>query len=585
MGDHCKIMLFFDDIFAFNPTFLLFFMPVSILCYWGVLSSWLENELSMLNFFASSIDAIALPHRFPSPFRAEPHPLCVLAARELQDYIRQQVQWAEELQQGKMFGVLVVQAPSGRVGYLAAFSGNLAGKNHHDCFVPPVYDLLDPNGFFKVEEQSITDLNQLIAAIEQSEEYLMAKNDWEVCTKWVEQQLSESKANLKLRKQQRDAMRQNKQDAGLADALVRESQHDKAEHKRLEHHLQVVVEEKKAALNSFETQLAELKAQRKILSAGLQMKIFDRFRMLNDNGETKGLPAIFAPTAQGVPPAGAGECAGPKLLQYAFLHHLRPICMAEFWWGSSPKTEVRHHGHFYPACKGKCEPILGHMLSGLEVDHDDPGHHRYLDKPLDVVYEDDWLVVVNKPEGMLSVPGKGDGDSVLSRMATLYPHATGPLLVHRLDMATSGLLLVAKTKAVHQVLQAQFKNRTVKKCYVALLDGVIDADEGEVDLPLGPDILDRPRQMVSTDNGKPALTHWKVIGRSAGHTRILFHPMTGRTHQLRVHSAHIQGLGFPIVGDELYGRKAARMYLHASEIEFVHPVTGEEISVAVAVPF
>ncbi|MGV8829209.1 MAG: pseudouridine synthase [Breznakibacter sp.] len=539
----------------------------------------------MLNPFVSAIDAITLPHCFPSPFQAEPHPLCVLAARELQDYLGQQGQWAEELQHGKMFGVLVVQDPSGRVGYLTAFSGNLAGMNQHDCFVPPVYDLLDPNGFFKIEEQSITDLNQLIAAIEQSEEYLMAKNDCEVCTEWVEQQLAESKANLKLRKQHRDAMRENNQDAGLADALVRESQHDKAEHKRLERQLHSILEEKQAALNSIENQLAELKAQRKSLSAGLQMKIFDRFRMLNANGEAEGLPAIFAPTAQGVPPAGAGECAGPKLLQYAFLHELRPICMAEFWWGSSPKTEVRHHGHFYPACKGKCEPILGHMLKGLAIDHHDPDHQRHIGKPLEVVFEDEWLLVVNKPEGMLSVPGRGDGDSVLSRLAALYPHATGPLLVHRLDMATSGLLLVAKTKAVHKALQSQFKNRTVKKRYIALLDGIVVGDGGMVDLPLCPDIMDRPRQMVDHRHGKPAITRWEVIARCAGQTRVAFYPFTGRTHQLRVHAAHAMGLHCAIVGDALYGTKADRLYLHAEKIGFVHPVTGEEISVAVEAPF
>ncbi len=539
----------------------------------------------MLNLFKEPLDILALPRLFPSPFQAEPHPLCVLAARELQDHLGQQAQWAEELQQGKMFGVLVVQDPSGRVGYLAAFSGNLAGMNHHERFVPPVFDLLNPNGFFKVEEQTITDLNHRIAVIEQGEEYLRAQKDYRTCLEWVEEQLVESKANLKLRKQQRDAMRQNNQDAGLAEALVRESQHDKAEHKRLERQLQAVLEEKQTAFNRIENQLAQLKAQRKTLSAGLQMKIFDRFRMLNAMGEAEGLPAIFAPTAQGVPPAGAGECAGPKLLQYAFLHQLRPICMAEFWWGSSPKTEVRHHGHFYPACKGKCEPILGHMLKGLDVDYHDPDHLRHLGKPLDVVFEDDWLVVVNKPEGMLSVPGKGDGDSVLSRMAALYSHATGPLLVHRLDMATSGLLLVAKTKVVHQALQAQFKNRTVKKRYIALLDGDVAGDSGIIDLPLCPDVLDRPRQMVDYRHGKPAITRWEVIARHAGQTRVAFYPLTGRTHQLRVHAAHVMGLHCAIVGDALYGTKADRLYLHAERIGFVHSVTGEEISVAVAAPF
>ena len=205
--------------------------------------------------------------------------------------------------------------------------------------------------------------------------------------------------------------------------------------------------------------------------------------------------------------------------------------------------------------------------------------------PLDILYEDDYLLVINKPEGMLSVPGKGDADSVYQRLSILYPEATGPIIVHRLDMATSGLLLAAKTKEAHQNLQAQFKNRTIQKRYIALLEGEVPQDEGEIRLPLCPDPLDRPRQIVSEEFGKPALTHYRVLERTSGKTLIAFYPQTGRTHQLRVHAAHPQGLHCPILGDELYGRKAERLYLHAEYLAFTHPITSERIEIRAKIPF
>ena len=269
----------------------------------------------------------------------------------------------------------------------------------------------------------------------------------------------------------------------------------------------------------------------------------------------------------------------PKLLQYAYQHQLEPIAMAEFWWGDSPKTEIRHHGYYYPACKGKCEPILHHMLQGLRVDENPLLADSHRETKLDILYEDDYLLVINKPEGMLSVPGKGDADSVYQRLRILYPDATGPIIVHRLDMATSGLLLAAKTKEAHQNLQAQFKNRTIQKRYIALLEGEVPQDEGEIRLPLCPDPLDRPRQIVSEEFGKPALTRYRVLERTSGKTLIAFYPQTGRTHQLRVHAAHLQGLHCPILGDELYGRKAERLYLHAEYLAFTHPITSERIEI------
>ena len=204
---------------------------------------------------------------------------------------------------------------------------------------------------------------------------------------------------------------------------------------------------------------------------------------------------------------------------------------------------------------------------------------------LDILYEDDYLLVINKPEGMLSVPGKGDVDSVYQRLSILYPEATGPIIVHRLDMATSGLLLAAKTKEAHQDLQAQFKNRTIQKRYIALLEGEVPQDEGEIRLPLCSDPLDRPRQIVSEEFGKPALTRYRVLERTSGKTLIAFYPQTGRTHQLRVHAAHPLGLHCPILGDELYGRKAERLYLHAEYLAFTHPITFERIEIRAKIPF
>lgn len=259
--------------------------------------------------------------------------------------------------------------------------------------------------------------------------------------------------------------------------------------------------------------------------------------------------------------------------------------MAEFWWGDSPKNEIRHHGYYYPSCKGKCEPILQHMLQGLEVDENPLLNSIHEDEELEIVYEDEWLVVVNKPAGMLSVPGKEeDRDSVYHRLKKKYPDATGPMIVHRLDMATSGLLLVAKTKEVHQHLQAQFASRSIKKRYVAVLDGVTATVEktalppgrtGRIELPLCLNPLDRPRQIVSREHGKEAITEYRIISESEKHIRIAFYPLTGRTHQLRVHAAHPEGLSCPILGDELYGKKADRLYLHAEYIEFRHPISGK----------
>lgn len=541
----------------------------------------------MLHHFHTPVADIPLPERFTFPFCYTPHPLCVAAAKEVQAYLGLQEAWKEELAQGKMFGVLVVRTQEGETGYLAAFSGILAGSNVHPFFVPPVYDLLQPQGFFKIEEEQISQINTRIGLLEEDEEYKRQMQQLAALRQTAQETLEEAKRQMKRAKEKREERRR---EAALPNgapmapeeesALIRESQFQKAEYKRMERAWKERITPLQQTISDYEAGIQALKSERKQRSAALQQKLFEQFKMLNYRGEVKTLCDIFEQTVHKTPPAGAGECAAPKLLQQAYLHGWKPVAMAEFWWGESPKTEIRHHGHYYPACKGKCEPILGHMLQGLEVDENPILKELQSGKKtLDIIYEDEWLAVVNKPAGMLSVPGKEDVVSVYSMMRERYPDADGPLIVHRLDMSTSGLLVVAKTKQVHQNLQTQFKNRSIGKRYIALLQGSVSQDAGTVELPLCPNPLDRPRQMVHTGYGKPAVTDFEVLERKDNRTRIAFYPCTGRTHQLRVHAAHPLGLHCPIIGDELYGRKAERLYLHAEMLEFTHPVTGKRISI------
>lgn len=536
----------------------------------------------MLHRFTTSITDIPLPERFTYPFCYTPHPLCILAAKEVQSYLTRQTAWKDELRQGKMFGVLIVQTEHGETGYLAAFSGILAGKNLHPFFVPPVYDLLQPQGFFKIEEENISSINRNIRQLENDKAYAALSAELARTIQSAEDILATAKAQLKEAKTAREQRRKEKELNAQEEAeLIRESQFQKAEYKRLERSWKARITTLQTQTEDWERRISALKSERKTRSAALQQKLFEQFGMLNYRGEVKNLCEIFGQTVHKTPPAGAGECAAPKLLQQAYLHGWKPIAMAEFWWGDSPKTEIRHHGHYYPACKGKCEPILQHMLQGLQVEENPMLKRMQVpSKNLEIVYEDPWLSVINKPAGMLSVPGKEDAVSVYSLMREQYPEADSPLTVHRLDMATSGLMLIAKTKRVHQNLQAQFKNRLVRKRYVALLEGIVPKDKGTVDLPLCLNPLDRPRQMVHTEHGKPAITDYQVLERLDGkRTRIVFYPRTGRTHQLRIHAAHPLGLHCPIIGDELYGEKADRLYLHAEYLEFTHPITGETVRI------
>lgn len=535
--------------------------------------------------FGKPISQISLPERFTYPFHYVPHPLCVIAAEEVKEYLSGQAFWQDELRQGKMFGVLVVRNEAGGIGYLAAFSGILAGRNVHPFFVPPVYDLQQPDGFFQEEEKNISAINARISTLEADSETLQCRQALAEAKWLAEEQILQAKERMSAAKDARNKRRMNHPSEIETAAMVRESQYEKAEFKRLKQQLEKEIASRQADVDALDSVIDGLKAERKLRSARLQEKLFRQFDMLNARGETKNLCDIFKETVQRTPPAGAGECAAPKLLQYAYQHLLHPVAMAEFWWGESPRGEIRRHGNFYPACKGKCEPILNHMLQGLDVEENplNSGSDRIIEP--EILYEDAWLLVIHKPENMLTVPGKSALPSVSRLMQARYPEAGGPMIVHRLDMATSGVLLIAKTKEVHRNLQAQFLNHEIKKRYIALLDGHVSTPTGVIDLPLCLNPDDRPRQMVNYEHGKPAITRYEVTGYGDKLTRIAFYPLTGRTHQLRVHAAHPLGLNAPIVGDELYGRKAERLFLHAELIEFRHPVTNEMVCVKKEAPF
>lgn len=542
----------------------------------------------MIHFLKQNIEGVSLPEKFTFPFHYTPHPLTRIAAGEVRSYLSTRQEWQDEIGKGKMFGVLIVRTADGSIGYLAAFSGNLAGSNMHDFFVPPVYDLLNPDGYFRKEEAEISALNRRICDISKSDSYILAKKELEDTKLQSSSFLASAKEELKRSKKERDEKRA---DGNLSpeelDAMIRESQFQKAEYKRLENSWKERLNEVGQRVKGFETEILLLKQERKTRSAALQLWLFRQFNMLNAKGERKDLCEIFKDTPQGLPPAGAGECALPKLLQYAYLHGLQPLAMGEFWCGMSPKDEIRHDGYFYPSCKGKCEPILKHMLVGLDVEPNPLAEDLFKDTPLEILYEDEWIVAVEKPSGMLSVPGKNDLDSVQQRLRLMYPDATGPLVVHRLDMATSGILLAAKDKEVHARLQSQFKTRSISKEYIAILDGVPSHECGIIDLPICLNPLDRPRQMVDFENGKPAITEYKVELVKDGRAKVIFKPYTGRTHQLRVHSAHVSGLRCPISGDELYGNpdSAPRLCLHAARLVFRHPVSDKEIEIVSPSPF
>lgn len=654
----------------------------------------------------------SLPVRFNNPFSYIPCRLCREAAGQVLEYLQGRTGWAAELQGGKMFGVLVVETREGELGYLAAYSGNLQGKNDWEFFVPPVYDILLPDEFFKVGEREISALNCRIAAAEVSGELVALRREIASVQVRFAEEIARLKEIYAAGKRERERLRRELEDeaaggdtavAGVAGAevagvvalggepagreaasekaaagkgeilarMVKESQFQKAEIKRAERRMREALEPLRGRLVGIMDEIEGMKELRKVKSAVLQEEIFRHFVFLNARGEKKDLLEIFKDYYSGetvLPPGGAGECAAPKLLQYAYLHGMRPVAMGEFWYGDSPKGEIRRHGEFYPSCKGKCAPILGFMLQGLDVDeagvHSSYGQagafslhcqnvsmalygqddslalHGQADS-LEILYSDEHILAVDKPAGVLSVPGKDSatlypvpectctrsssvpvlGDRVTCQNAVYKEIDVLKLLsfksgfsegkfyvVHRLDMHTSGVLLLARSEEVYKRLQSQFAAREVEKVYYAVLEGEVsesgcgsavswDAGVGSgygtgsvvgrggiISLPLLPDYNNRPAQIVDFEHGRESVTRFRILKIEQGRTFVEFRPLTGRTHQLRVHSAHKYGLNAPIVGDLLYGTPAERLMLHAYSVKFYHPVLGTPVEIVSPVP-
>ncbi|WP_299063556.1 RluA family pseudouridine synthase [uncultured Polaribacter sp.] len=550
--------------------------------------------------FNTNISEIELPEKFTFPFYYQPHLLAKIATNELQDYLKNQTDFIhnfglsnkkDQLPIGKMFGVLVVKNKQNEIGYLAAFSGKLADKSLPNKFVPPVFNMRTEGSFYIKGEKEIDQINKRLLDLKKDKNYVILKKTFLKLSKEIEADLILERKKLNLKKKDRKARKTigqttlNETDFNmLTKKIVQESFNDQFYLKELQDYYEDKIAKKRMELVIFEDEIASLKKQRKEKSNYLQQTLFSKYAFLNQQKEKVNLLDIFNDPAI-KPPAGSGECSAPKLLQHAFLNNYTPICMAEFWWGISPNSAIRKHKNYYPACQGRCKPILKHMLKGIKMDANLLLENLAEKQELEIIYEDDVLLVVNKPTEFLSVPGKDITDSVYTRIKEKYPKATGPLIVHRLDMSTSGILLLTKTKETNKVLQNQFIKRTVKKRYVALLDGNLTKKSGKIQLPIRVDLDDRPKQLVDFEHGKNAETDWKIIKRENGKTRVHFYPITGRTHQLRVHAAHKNGLNTPILGDDLYGKKENRLHLHAEFIEFRHPSTNKIMSFTVAADF
>ena len=548
------------------------------------------------------LSGIDFPERMNNPLDYQPHPLCIAVCKELQTYLSEREDWREEIDKGKMFGVLIVenaQPASGapEIGYLAAYSGQIGGRSDWDDFVPAVFDYLQPDGYFKTHEAEISGINQSIRKLEANTHMKEAKGLILQLQEERKHTIAAYQEKIKKAKAKRDARRE----AGSLNPeeeaeMVKESQFMKAELRRLKKSLS----EKTSLETEYEAYQADilsLKQLRKTLSDALQQWLFSQFRMQNHEGESKDLLEIFRDAAlrdypqatiatsriaalKMVPPAGSGECCEPKLLQYAYSLGYKPLQMAMFWWGESPKEEIRHHLHFYPACNGKCKPILQWMLPASTFEPAAVDLSLY--NKVETLYEDREIAVIHKPEGLLSVPGKDAAQpSVYALMRSKYPEASGPLIVHRLDMSTSGVMMIAKTEFAYHRLQKAFLNHQIQKKYVAIISGKDIPEKGIISLPLMPDYLDRPRQIIDHEQGKEAITEYEVLEPvDDSHLRIALYPKTGRTHQLRVHCAHQEGLNAPILGDPLYGNeKAARLHLHAEEITFEHPLKGKKMTI------
>ena len=531
---------------------------------------------------------------FTNPFRYAPHPLVKEAAEKVMDRIASSHDLSDDFAEGKMLGVLVTEDHEGKIGFLAGFSGNIGGQSIIEGFVPPIFDLLDPDGNYKIQEAEISAINQQIAGLESSGRLLALKHEREEACRSMEAEISRIKVEMASRKCRRDNLRKTTSDHEVLDRMIKESQFDKAQLRRTKTAWEEKIHSIDTELSGMNEEILRLKDLRAEKSDNLQRWIFRQYIVHNALGEQKSIWEIFSEKGL-VPPGGTGECAAPKLLEHAYRSGLKPVAMGEFWYGKSPDTAVRTHGHFYPSCTSRCGPLLSFMMNGLEGMS--LPHTSLQDRG--IIYEDDYVIMIEKPSGMPSVPGLDGRTSLLEWLNSHERQSSSNGIsayeaVHRLDMDTSGIMVFAKTQEAAVSLRQQFEDHKVRKTYFARLApapggrNLEPGNRGTIDLPLSPDHDERPRQKVDRTQGKASVTEYEVVAvNDDGTTDILFYPLTGRTHQLRVHSAHVLGLGHPILGDLLYGgadnawtegNGCMRLHLHALSISFTHPATGEYLT-------
>ena len=592
-----------------------------------------------------------MPFPFTNPFRYAPHPLVKKAAAEVMDRLAKRIKEDD----GKMLGVLVCQpadnssieqishlhkldcnSPEKQLYYLAAFSGTVHDDNGCvtstvEGFVPPIIDLTDPEGYFKRKEAEISQINKQFAQLSSSTRLQELQSSLTEAQEKRDVEIQDMQTRISFSKMRRDEIRSETADSNVLDELIKESQFQKAELKRIKDKWKLAISEIDSKIQEVQNKITELKTLRARMSDDLQKWIFENALVHNALGESTTIWGLFQ--NQGLtPPGGTGDCAAPKLLEYAYKNGLRPLAMGEFWYGKSPETAVRTHGHFYPSCTSKCGPLLGYMTMGLNVQED----IKITSQSPIIIHEDESIIVVEKPSGMPSVPGLDGRLSLQEWLNSREDAATEVVAVHRLDMDTSGVMVFAKTRDAEIDLKKQFEEHTVRKTYIARLTGRpsqsadLESPEAQVggtvlppwpqgsraiskqssgllqqaatkweglflrpeaqgirhdsiDLPLSADYDERPRQKVDFKQGKPAYTEYEIVKENPdGTADILLHPHTGRTHQLRVHCAHTLGLARPIVGDLLYGghsaynkegRNVNRLCLHALSINFLHPVS------------
>ncbi|MEH1911076.1 RluA family pseudouridine synthase [Nostoc sp.] len=515
--------------------------------------------------------------------------------------------------EGKMYGILLVELPNGEQRVLKAFSGLLNGCSLVEGWVPPI------SGRDEVALEEARTLAQLDAIKQEllTLKQLTERQQYQTLVDEFEQQLQVMSDRHRHCKHQRQQKRQQICNTFTPKALTialeqldEESRQQGIERRQLKRQQNAVLQPLQQLIAATDARISELKQQRKALSRQLQAQMHASYSLTNFSGRSQSLQELMP----GGSPTGTGDCCAPKLLHYAATHNLKPLAMAEFWWGASSVNQDKIPGEFYGACAERCQPLMGFLLSGLRpISIPNRDFHtiaplflnrlthlrrsNVFDSPafstikgeIPILYEDKWLIAVNKPAGLLSVPGRyrDRQDSVLSRFRHLLADGMALTSVHRLDQETSGILLLARDRQTHRQLSQQFQQRQVHKVYEAILSGAVTVEQGVIELPLWGDPENRPEQKVDWQQGKPSLTYFQVIAREGNYTRVEFTPRTGRTHQLRVHAADARGLGVTILGDRLYGCCAvtSRLHLHARELRFEHPQLEKTLHLQAITPF